>query len=275
MKGHACFESGDYSQIEYRMFMHYAIGPKSDEYRQLYINDPKTDYHTIAQTAVKNATGIYIPRKASEVASGDFKTGRLTIKEVNFGKLFGVGAKKVAWMGRCAVSEGKKALDALDVAFPFIKPSQKAFTAEAKQLGYITTVLGGRFRFDLWEKVSEWDDEKQEYKRTVALSYHQAIREYGAVQRAGTHKAMAGRCQGSAAHTLKYSLWRALKDGVFNVIGYPKLTVHDQLLRSVIDLSPQQEEAGRYFNWVMEHALTLRVPLLFEVGRGPNWGSIE
>lgn len=274
-EGHACFESGDYSQIEYRMFMHYAVGPKSDEYRQLYINDPKTDYHTIAQTAVKDATGIYIPRKAAEVATGNFKTGRLTIKEVNFGKLFGVGPKKVSAMGHCELKEGKKALDSLDIAFPFIKPSQKAFTNEAKALGYITTILNRRYRFDLWEAVSEWDDEKKEYSRTVALPYHAAIREYGAVQRAGTHKAMAGRCQGSAADFLKYSLWSNLKAGTFDVIGYPKLTVHDQVGRSVIDYSPRQEEASRYHHYLMENSLKLRVPVIFETGRGPNWGSIE
>lgn len=272
---HLCFESGDYSQIEYRMFMHFAVGPKSDEFRQMYIDNPKTDYHTIAQNAVKTSTGIYIPRKAAEVATGNFKTGRLTIKEVNFGKLFGVGARKVAAMAHCAIEEGKKALDALDVALPFIKPSQKAFTSEAKALGYITTVLGRRYRFDMWEEVSEWDDEKKAYSRSLPMPYYQAIREYGAVQRAGTHKSMAGRCQGSAADCLKYSLWRCLKDGVFGVIGYPKMSVHDQVGRSVIDLSPKQEEASDYYHHLMENSLKLRVPILFETGRGPNWGSID
>jgi DNA polymerase I-like protein with 3'-5' exonuclease and polymerase domains len=272
-EGHACVESGDGSQIEYRCFMHFAIGPKSDEFRQKYINDPKTDYHTLAQTAIKDATGIYIPRSAEEVATGNFKTGRLTIKEVNFGKLFGVGPRKTAAMAHCELIEATKVLDALGVALPFIKPSQKAFIDEAKALGYITTVLNRRYRFDLWEEVSEWNEETQSYSRSIPLPYEHAIREYGQVQRAGTHKAMAGRCQGSAADWLKYSLWRCLKDGVFAVIGYPKLTVHDQMLRSVIDLSPQQEEAGRYYHWLMEHALAMRVPVLFKLKRGPNWGS--
>jgi DNA polymerase-1 len=274
-EGHACFESGDYSQIEYREFMHFAIGPKADEFRQKYIDDPKTDYHKLAQQAIKTATGLYIPRNAEEVLSATWDTGRLTMKEVNFGKLFGVGEKKVSAMAHCPVEIGRKALDALDVALPFIKPSQKAFTLEAKQLGYITTVLGRRYRFDLWEAIPQWDDKKKAFSRSVPLPYYQAIRTYGAVQRAGTHRAMAGRCQGSAADTLKYSLWRTLKDGVFDVIGWPKLTVHDQLGRSVIDTSPQQEEAGRYFHWVMENALKLRVPVLFKLGRGPNWGSVE
>jgi DNA polymerase I-like protein with 3'-5' exonuclease and polymerase domains len=274
-EAHAYFESGDYSQIEYRTFMHFAVGPRSDEFRQKYIDDSKTDYHNLAQAAIKAETGIYIPRSAGEVAAGNFKTGRLTIKEVNFGKLFGVGAKKTARMAHCEVIEAKKVLDALGKALPFIEPSQKAFINEAKCLGHITTVLARRYRFDLWEKVSEWDEEKQEYKRTIGLPYQQAIREYGRVQRAGTHKSMAGRCQGSAADVLKYSFWTCFKSGVFNVLGYPKMTVHDQVGRSVIDESKEQQEAKAFYHYQMENALTLRVPKLFKVGTGPNWGSIE
>lgn len=274
-EGHACWENGDYSQVEYRTFAHYAVGPGSDALRAAYHADRKTDYHNFAQKVVKDASGIHVPRKASEAASGTFSTGRLTIKEVNFGKLFGVGVPKLCAMAHCALAEGKKIMSAMDVAMPFIKVSQKAFINEAKALGYTTTVLNRRYRFDLWEAISQWNEETQSYSRSFPLPYQQAIREYGQVQRAGTHKSMAGRCQGSAADVLKYSMWRCFKDGVYDVIGYPKLTVHDSNGRSVIDLSPEQEEAANHMHWLMENALPLRVPVVFEVGRGPNWGSID
>lgn len=274
-EGHVAWENGDYSQIEYRMFMHFAVGPRADEFRQKYIDDPNTDYHKVTQKTVKDASGIYIPRNATEVAEGDFPTGRLTIKEVNFGLLFGLGLVKLCGMARCPLAVGKTVREAYFKAMPFIQPSQKAFINEAKALGYITTILGGRFRFDLWEAVSEWDHETQSFPQTVALPYDQAIRAYGKVQRAGTHKSMAGRCQGSAAHNLKYSMWKCLKSGVYDVIGYPKLTVHDSVGRSVIDDSPEQVEAGKYMHWLMEHSLQLRVPVVFELERGPNWGSVE
>ena len=146
---------------------------------------------------------------------------------------------------------------------------------EAKTFGFITTILNRRYRFDLWEARSQWDEEKQQYKRTTAMPYHAAIREYGQVQRAGTHKAMAARCQGTGTGDLiKYSLWTCLKSGVFDVIGYPKVSVHDQVGRSVINESPQQEEAAKFYHYTMENALTMRVPVLFEVGRDKNWGSI-
>lgn len=275
-EGHLCYENGDYSQIEYRMFMHYATGPKSDEFRQKYIDDPDTDYHNLTQATLKEATGIYIPRNSAEVAAGSFQTGRLTIKEFNFGLLFGLGLLKLCAMARCEVGPGKLARDAYFKAMPFIEPSQDAFINEAKALGYITTILGGRYRFDLWEPVSQWNKETQSYNRYPAFPYAQAIREYGSrIQRAGTHKSMAGRCQGSAAHNLKYSMWQCLKNGVYAVIGYPKLTVHDSVGRSVIDDSPQQVEAGKYMHYLMENSLKLRVPIKFEIARGPNWGSTE
>lgn len=272
---HLCWENGDYSQVEYRTFAHYAIGPGSDDLRAAYCADPRTDYHNRAQKTLKDSTGIYIPRKASEAATGNFKTGRMTIKELNFGLLFGLGLTKMCGMAKCDIKQGEIARQAYFEAMPFIKPSQKAFINEAKALGYITTVLGRRYRFELWEAVSEWDEQIKSYKRTVALHYQDAIRQYGQIQRAGTHKSMAGRCQGSAAEILKYSMWRCLKDGVYDVIGYPKLTVHDSNGRSVIDDSPQQQEAGKYAHWVMENALQLRVPIIYEIGRGVNWGSIE
>lgn len=272
-EGHVAWENGDYSQIEYRMFMHYAIGPQSDEFRQKYIDDPSTDYHTTVQQTLKQVTGMYIPRNAAEVAAGNFKTGRLTIKEFNFGLLFGLGLDLLCAMAHCDLAEGKIAREAYFKAMPFIKPSQKAFINEAKALGYITDILGRRFRFDLWEAVSEWDDELKQYSRTVALPFDRAIREYGQVQRAGTHKAMAGRCQGSAASNLKKAMHKCLRDGVYDVIGYPKLSVHDSVGRSVIDDSPEQVAAGKYNHWVMENAVQIRVPIKYEIGRGENWGS--
>jgi DNA polymerase I-like protein with 3'-5' exonuclease and polymerase domains len=142
-------------------------------------------------------------------------------------------------------------------------------------LGFITTVLMRRYRFDLWEAVSEWDEEKQEYTRTVAMPYQAAIREYGQVQRAGTHRSMAARCQGSAADMLKYCLWICMKEGIFDLIGYPKLTVHDQMLRSVKDDSPEQQRGGNAYHWFMENGLKLRVPVLFKTSRGPNWGTCK
>lgn len=276
--GDVCVESGDYSQIEYRAFMHYAIGPRSDEYRQKYVNDPKTDYHTMAVDAIKLETGIYIPRSSKEVvaAGGNLPTGRLTIKEVNFGKLFGVGKDKMAAMAHCPVPQATRVLDALAIVFPFIKPSQDQFSNEAKTLGYITTVLNRRYRFDLWEAIPVWNDKLKKFSRSVALSYHHALQQYGQIQRAGTHRAMAARCQGTGTgDVIKHALWVCLKSGIFDIIGYPKLSVHDQVLRSVHDYSPEQEHYGKVYHWQMENSLQLRVPKLFEIGRGPNWGSIE
>jgi DNA polymerase I-like protein with 3'-5' exonuclease and polymerase domains len=68
---------------------------------------------------------------------------------------------------------------------------------------------------------------------------------------------------------------RCWKEGVFDVIGVPKLQVHDELDFSVIDNSPQHNEAYSYMRRVLETTVPLRVPVIVESGRGPNWGAIE
>lgn len=271
-EGHLCWQNGDYSQVEYRTAMHFAIGPKSDEFRQKYIDNPRTDYHNMAQKVLFDSTGIYIPRKAEEAANGNFPTGRMTIKEFNFGNLFGMGLERLCHDAHCAVEKGKLAQDAYFQAMPWIKPSQKAFTEEAKRLGYITTILGRRSRFDLWEAMSEWDEKNKRYKRTEALPYTMAVQRYGQIQRAGVHRALPCRVQGSAADLLKKAFWICFKQGVFNVIGLPKITVHDAVGHSVIDQSKEQNEAHTYYHWVMEHAIQFRVPIVFDMSRGANWG---
>lgn len=273
--GHHCWENIDGSQIEYRTFLHFAVGPKADEFRQIYLNDPFTDFHNLAQKTLEDATGIHIPRKALEAAEGNWPTGRMTIKEFQFGNIFGQGLKRLCHDAHCSLEMGKKAQDGYFAAMPFVKPSQKAFTYEAKTKGYITTVLNRRTRFELWEETSEWDEESKSFSRSVAMPYHAAIRAYGSVQRAGTHRALPCRVQGSAADLLKFGFWRCLKDGVYDVIGYPKLTVHDSSGFSVISDTQEQKDAYQYMHWVMENALKLRVPVVYEVGRGPNWGSCD
>ena len=61
----------DYSQIQFRIMVHYAMGKGADEARQRYNADPKTDYHNMAQALIREVTGQDLNRK--------------TVKGINFG----------------------------------------------------------------------------------------------------------------------------------------------------------------------------------------------
>lgn len=66
-------------------------------------------------------------------------------------------------------------------------------------------------------------------------------------------------------------LW---KSGVFDVVGVPLVTVHDELGFSDSG-SPESEEAFQEVQRIMENAVPLRVPVLCEGEAGPNWGEVK
>jgi DNA polymerase I-like protein with 3'-5' exonuclease and polymerase domains len=59
-----------------------------------------------------------------------------------------------------------------------------------------------------------------------------------------------------------------------DLLGPFLLTVHDELGSSVPRTSAG-DEAGRELTRVMERAVKLRVPVLVESERGPNWGACK
>lgn len=255
--GHMCWEKDDYSQIEYRNLMHYAIGEGADNGRMRYQSDPKTDYHVMTQELVQSIAGIHIERKP--------------IKNINFGLLYGMGESKLARQAGIDKKQAKEVFKAYHTGNPYVGATMEATAAEAQTLGYITTLLNRRSRFNLWEpRVVDYEN------RAIPLRYEQAIRHYGAdIQRAHTHKAINRRLQGSAADMIKKGMHQCWQEGVFDVIGVPKLQVHDELDFSVPDDSPAIREAFAYMRRVLETAIPLRVPVLVDSGRGVNWGAID
>ena len=255
--GHMAWEKDDYSQIEYRFLAHFAVGDGADMVRDRYSQDPKTDYHEMTQELVKLIANMLIERKP--------------IKNINFGLLYGMGEAKLARQIGIAMKIAKEIFKAYHQGNPYVKATMDAAANEAQMRGFVKTILGRRSRFNLWEP-----RQINYEQRAIALPHDAALRAYGAdIQRAHTHKAINRKLQGSAADIIKKGMHRCWKEGVFDVIGVPKLQVHDELDFSVIDDSPAQREAYRYMRYVLENAIELRVPVIVDSGRGPNWGAIE
>lgn len=250
--GHVAWRKYDYSQIEYRMLIHYAIGEAGDKIRQYFNANPDTDYHVYAQEVVQQATGVLIDRKP--------------IKNINFGLIYGMGVATLAQGLKMSKKEASGLMDAYFQGVPFAKPTMDAAMEEAQKLGVITTVLGRKSRFDLWEP-SDWGDQR------IALPYEKALRSYGGkIQRAYTHKALNRRLQGSAADLMKVAMLKCYEDGVFDITGVPRLTVHDEL-----DFSDPggKDEAFREMKRIMETALPLNVPVKADGEIGPDWGHVK
>jgi DNA polymerase I-like protein with 3'-5' exonuclease and polymerase domains len=249
--GHVAWRRYDYSQIEYRFLVHYAVGIGAMEARQRYQTDPKTDYHEMAQHMIKLKTGLQLRRKP--------------VKNVNFGLIYGMGEPKLSKQIGVTLKEGKRLFKAYHEAVPYAKETMKVCADEAQRTGVITTILGRRSRFDLWEPIG-WGH------NAVALPYERALMSYGQIKRAHTHKALNRRLQGSAADLMKKAMLQCWEDGVFAETGVPRLTVHDEL-----DFSDPggKDEAFAEMKRIMEQAIPISVPVISDVEIGPDWGHVE
>lgn len=249
--GHLQWRKYDYSQIEYRFLIHFAVGPGSDEIRAYFNTHPDTDYHDRTRDLVHEETGILLDRRP--------------IKNINFGLIYGMGVDKLSYGLGLTPAKGKELFAAYHKGVSFAKPTMEACSEEAAATGVITTILGRKSRFDLWEP-GVWGSE------AIALPYDKAILKYGNIRRAYTHKALNRRLQGSSADLLKKAMLRCWEDGIFAETGVPRLTVHDEL-----DFSDPggKDEAFREMQRVLETAIPLRIPVRADGEVGPDWGHVK
>lgn len=257
--GHVAVEKIDFSQIQYRYLVHEAVGPGADDVRAAYVADPHTDYHEIVQSLVERVSGLFIERKP--------------IKTINFGLAFGMGADKLTRGLGVAPAVGKKIVSAYHLGAPYVKATTEHFSRMALQTGEVVSLLGRKSRFDKWEPIR---NSRAKTDRQIALPHAMAINNYGTrIQRAYGHKALNRRLQMGEGDHMKIGMLRCMQDGVFDQIGVPRLTVHDELVFSVADNSPQSQAAYAHMHNTLETCITLRIPVLIDFGRGPTWGSVD
>lgn len=255
-EGHKQWRRYDYSQIEYRFLIHFAVGPGSDEVRAFFNAHPETDYHDMTLDMVAPVAGWDISTKEKR------KHRRKPLKNINFGLIYGMGVDKLSGDLGLSAKEGKDLFRLYHKAVPFARPTMEWCIEEAQRTGTVRTILNRASRFDLWSPAS-YDDNRP------AVPYEQALREYGNIERAFTHKALNRKLQGSAADLMKKAMLRCWEEGVFNYIGVPRLTVHDEL-----DFSDPGgvDDGFEYMRHVMETAIPLRIPVKAEPEVGPDWG---
>lgn len=245
----------DYSQIEYRFLTHFALGPRADEARQQYIDDPKTDFHSMCARMLN-----FDPRSKGQ---------RTRVKNTNFCKVYGGGIPKIALTFGCSIEEATKFVDEYDRVLPFVKKTGEKASQIAKTRGYVLTILKRRQRFNLWEP---FDNPNRMHP---ALPQGAAFERYGKrIKRAFVHAALNRVLQASAADQMKKAMVDIWESGVCDVIGAPLVTVHDELGVSVPDTQTGRD-AWKEATRIMENAIELKVPVIAEAELGPNWGACK
>lgn len=248
----------DWSQIEYRLLVHFASLVPGIDVRQVlrqYNEDPNTDFHEIAATI----TGK--PRKIA--------------KNINFGVVYGIGVPHMAHTLGVPLAEAERILNEFHAAAPFLKDINNTATARAKDRGFITTLMGRRRRFADWE-VKAWGaaDSPRFPTKQAAIEWRTknvSTHGNGAVQRAFTHAALNAVLQGSAADIMKAAMLKAYEDGLFaHGLLVPHLTVHDEFDVSIPRTAIGREAWAELQN-VMSTVIKLAVPLKVSAGTGGNW----
>ena len=167
-------------------------------------------------------------------------------KTINFATIYGQGPHALSKQLKTSHAEAKAFIDRYFERFAAVRQFLDSQVDYARTHGYVTTLFGRR-------------------------RYIPEIRDRNFNMRAfGERTAANSPIQGSAADLIKVAMIRidrALRDGRFK--SKMLLQVHDELVfEAPLDEVAAVSELVRH---EMEHAASLSVPLVVDLGTGPNW----
>lgn len=256
--------SGDWSQMEYRILVHLANSPSyvpivlnsARKVLNEFITDPDTDYHSMA----------------AKLTSLE----RSHAKNINFGIIFGMGAKKLAQSLGRGSEEANAILKKYHSMLPFVNQIKSTSTNKAVAAGHIRS-LGGRLRhFNKW--CPSWNGVPY---RGPLLSHEDAIEKYtsgeegwkSGIQRAQTQNALNFLTQGSCADAMKITMAAIYNSGLNDDFKL-SLTVHDELNGSIVKSNKTEEIIKEVIN-IMETSFKLSLPTRVDYGVGSNWAEAK
>lgn len=227
--------SADYSQVELRLMAHLSRDPALVESFAR-----GEDVH--ASTA-QRVFGIPAGHKATAEQ-------RAMAKVVNFGVMYGMGARSLARQLGIPVPEATRFIADYYRTHAGVKKFLEQMVEDARTKGYAETILGRR-------------------RALPALAQSDGLARSNA-ERAAINTPI----QGSAADLIKVAMVRLARD--FEAKGLAAklvLQVHDELL---IECPAQELEIAQdAVVDAMTHAMDLSVPLEVKVGAGDNWFEVH
>ncbi|ANV98181.1 DNA polymerase I [Helicobacter enhydrae] len=219
--------SVDYSQIELRLLAHFSEDPKL-----IQAFHDKQDIHT--QTALKIFGECDVQKRS-------------IAKTINFGLLYGMGAKKLAESLKITQKEAKEYIQNYFSAFPTIKSFLKIQEDNIASLGYAQTLLGHRRYFDF---ANATEFEKANFLREGINTIF----------------------QGSAADLIKLAMLK-IKTYIANTPVKMLIQVHDELIFELPEQGAMQY--AQEIASIMNGIYVLKVPLECGVNLGQNWAQLK
>ncbi len=225
----------DYSQIELRIAAHMSGDPTMIK----AFNDG-IDIHRITAATVKN---IPIDNVSSEL--------RREAKALNFGILYGMGARAFAESAGVSLDEAKSFIERYFENFSRLKAFMDSLRVSAQKNGFVETLF-----------------HRRRYIPELQSPY---IR----VRMEGERMAINMPIQGTAADIMKLAMnkiYREILSGASAGDIYPVLQVHDELIFEV--KSERVKKYREVIRHTMESVVVLNVPIVVDVSGGSTWGDL-
>jgi DNA polymerase-1 len=220
----------DYSQIELRLLAHYSQDKALLE-------------------AFRDGVDIHLATSVRLFGEDQAQEKRNFAKSVNFGLLYGMGAKKLSDELGITSKEAKQIIINYFDSFPTVKSFLESIQEAVKEDGFVETLLKRRRLFD----------------------YENA----NGMQKAGFMRESVNTVfQGSAADLIKLSM-NAIDTLIQakDLDAFMLLQIHDELIFEV--KKEEAENLGQKFKEIMENIYSLDVPLVCSVSIGDNWGVLK
>lgn len=221
--------SADYSQIELRVMAH-----MSGDENLISAFKRGEDIHTATAREVFGVVDLPPEEK------------RRRAKIINFSIIYGTSAYSLSKELGVDVHEAADFINRYFEKYPKVKEFIDRTVAEAREKGYVKTLLGRK-------------------RRIPELSAKNKN-----VQAAGERIAMNTPIQGTAADIMKKAMidvWKALKEGDYGTRMI--MQVHDELIFEVPE--EEIEKVKKLIKEKMEGAYKLKVPLIVDLAYGKNW----
>ena len=225
----------DYSQIELRVAAHMA-GDKAmlEAFRE------GKDIHTTTAAAIHNIS-------LEEVTSQQ----RRDAKAINFGLIYGMSPFGLTQTTELTLAEAEQFVETYFKRFPGIKGYLEKIRKQAREKGYVETLLGRR-----------------RYFPRLATATNVNIR------RREEREAINAPIQGTAADIMKLAMIAVAEQlKASGLTAKILLQVHDELVLEVKD--EQVVETIKLVKSAMEDVYSLEIPLTTEAQYGRDWGSLQ
>ena len=227
--------SADYSQVELRILAHIS----QDEYLLAAFGRGE-DIHASAASKVYGIPLSQVNKEQRDVA-----------KMMNFATSYGVSAFGLAQRTGLSQSDAQQFMERYFATYPGVKRYLDQTRGEARERGYVETLLGRRRYFPIL------------MTNLIGQNVYN-------LRQAAERAAINHPIQGTAADIIKIAminLQRALLAGGFR--ARMVLQVHDEL---VLETPVEELDAvSRLVEEIMENAYRLDAPLKVDMEAGPNW----